>query len=282
MRKDYTSGFQMLGKELFNEDRTPKLVLNTEFSAFKPTVYSKVQGDSLNSDLQSFKAQNNTRIESLISSNSIVDAKKNMIWCGDGQLCNIPEGKKGLNWGYGGSQIYDSGDLTLDTDDNIKFDIGQKNIARISQGGFKLNGKNTIAFGEGMQRGPNNGNIGYQTYTPDALDIVGAGTTVANRKTKVWGGLETDSLISGTALETRDGHVNARNRPLILNSNGSTYFRNTVGGDITKYKDNLEVQTNGNIVGQRFCIPGSYCLCKNPNNSNLGICGFDGSYSRDI
>src|SRR5256885_7416977 len=32
----------------------------------------------------------------------------------------------------------------------------------------------------------NAGKIGYQTFTPDALDIVGAGTAGTNRKIKLW------------------------------------------------------------------------------------------------
>ena len=35
-------------------------------------------------------------------------------------------------------------------------------------------------------------------------------------------------------------------------------------------------------VDRKMCINGSYCVCKNPNNKNLGICNPDGSYVRDF
>ena len=31
-----------------------------------------------------------------------------------------------------------------------------------------------------------------------------------------------------------------------------------------------------------MCINGSYCICKNPNNNNIGICKLDGGYIRDF
>ncbi|MBI2495515.1 MAG: hypothetical protein HYW10_02975 [Candidatus Omnitrophica bacterium] len=47
---------------------------------------------------------------------------------------------------------------------------------------LKMNGTGTIEFGAGLTKEPNAGKIGYQTFTADALDIVGAGTGQANRK----------------------------------------------------------------------------------------------------
>ena len=54
-------------------------------------------------------------------------------------------------------------------------------------GGMKLNGLNTIEFGAGVAgKELSAGKIGYQVFTADALDIIGAGTTAANRRVKFW------------------------------------------------------------------------------------------------
>jgi uncharacterized protein (TIGR02145 family) len=48
-------------------------------------------------------------------------------------------------------------------------------------GAMKIQGTNTLELGAGVAKEINAGKIGYQSFT-GALDIVGAGTTVANRK----------------------------------------------------------------------------------------------------
>ena len=54
-------------------------------------------------------------------------------------------------------------------------------------GNVKIDDNNTLEFGAGVVgKEVSAGKIGYQTYTPGALDIVGAGTVGANRKIKFW------------------------------------------------------------------------------------------------
>ena len=48
--------------------------------------------------------------------------KPNTLWCADGDLCSIPVGKKGLDWNFGGSKIYDDKNLHIATDDNLYLD----------------------------------------------------------------------------------------------------------------------------------------------------------------
>jgi hypothetical protein len=60
-------------------------------------------------------------------------------------------------------------------------------------GGMKIEGANTLELGAGLPgKEVNAGKIGYQSFTPDALDIIGAGTSLGNRKVKFWneGGAE--------------------------------------------------------------------------------------------
>ncbi len=50
-----------------------------------------------------------------------------------------------------------------------------------------LSGANVLEFGRGIpDKNSEAGTIGYGTYTPGVLDIVGAGTTGANRQIKIW------------------------------------------------------------------------------------------------
>lgn len=55
-----------------------------------------------------------------------------------------------------------------------------------------INGTGVIEFGRGVTKEAAAGRIGYRTYSPDALDIVGAGSTSSNRKIKLFaeGGTE--------------------------------------------------------------------------------------------
>lgn len=54
-------------------------------------------------------------------------------------------------------------------------------------GSQKIDGANTLEFGAGIAGKENNaGKIGYQAFSSDALDIVGAGTVGSNRKVKFW------------------------------------------------------------------------------------------------
>lgn len=68
-------------------------------------------------------------------------------------------------------------------------------------GGARLDGTNTLELGGGVTKEVNAGKIGYQTFTADALDIVGAGTTAGNRKVKIWAeGGTTINTLAGTGI----------------------------------------------------------------------------------
>jgi hypothetical protein len=70
-------------------------------------------------------------------------------------------------------------------------------------GGVKVNGGNVLELGADVAgKEFSAGKIGYQTYSGNSLDIVGAGTTGTNRKIKLWaeGGTEINGRVGiGTA-----------------------------------------------------------------------------------
>jgi hypothetical protein len=70
---------------------------------------------------------------------------------------------------------------------NIGLGIAPSTAKLHVNGGMKIQGLNTLEFGAGVAlKELNAGKIGYQTFTPGALDIVGAGTTVATRKVNIF------------------------------------------------------------------------------------------------
>ncbi|MBI3020511.1 MAG: hypothetical protein HYY90_02850, partial [Candidatus Omnitrophica bacterium] len=103
---------------------------------------------------------------------------------------------------------------------------------------LKMNGTGTIEFGAGLTKEPNAGKIGYQTFTADALDIVGAGTGQANRKIKFWneGGASFEGSVGigmaspGKALHIRGGQAadgTSRAGITLENELGNKFFLNT-------------------------------------------------------
>ncbi|KAA9035490.1 tail fiber domain-containing protein [Ginsengibacter hankyongi] len=91
-------------------------------------------------------------------------------------------------------------------------------------GNIKVDAANTIELGAGVTgKESNAGKIGYETYTPDALDIIGAGTLGSNRKITFWN--EGSAQFRGNV---GIGVANANNK-LQIGSVGSTGFS---GNDI--------------------------------------------------
>ena len=84
-----------------------------------------------------------------------------------------------------------------------------------------INGTSILEWGVGVAgKDPNAGKIGYQTFTTDALDIIGAGTNNTNRKIKFWneGGAAFAGGITTSGGITASGTINAPNAliPLLL------------------------------------------------------------------
>jgi hypothetical protein len=85
-------------------------------------------------------------------------------------------------------------------------------------GPMKIDGSNTLEFGAGVSgKEVNAGKIGYQTFTADALDIIGAGTTGTSRKIKLWA--EGGATVAGSLTLTGN---------LAIGATGSLSFDNRV------------------------------------------------------
>jgi hypothetical protein len=77
--------------------------------------------------------------------------------------------------------------MLLIIESTLAFSQTQPNSFPTSAGSnATIGGKNQIEFGAGFTKEPNAGKIGYQTFSGDALDIVGAGTSFSNRKIRLF------------------------------------------------------------------------------------------------
>lgn len=68
------------------------------------------------------------------------------MWCADGELCNLPAGKKGLNWGYGSSKIYDDAQLKIESDDNIFMRVANRDTIHVHPNGLQVNNPDQNAW----------------------------------------------------------------------------------------------------------------------------------------
>ncbi len=69
---------------------------------------------------------------------------------------------------------------------NVGIGTGAPSAKLHLTGNMKIDGANSLELGAGLTKEVSAGKIGYQIFSPDAVDIVGAGTTGLNRKIKFW------------------------------------------------------------------------------------------------
>jgi trimeric autotransporter adhesin len=151
-----------------------------------------------------------------------------------------------------------------------------------------IDGFNTLEFGAGIAgKEANAGKIGYASFTPDALDIIGAGTNLTNRKIKFWneGGSEfTGNIGVGTAPTFGVRlHINQDVEALRLSGNQPymTFFN---GADFKGYvrsigADDMEMGTGaGNTNGKlNLSIRGSAFLTVQ-NDGKVSVNGPAGNF----
>ncbi|MEO7445288.1 MAG: hypothetical protein ABIT96_12215 [Ferruginibacter sp.] len=114
-------------------------------------------------------------------------------------------------------------------------------------GNMKIDGTNSLEFGAGLTKEVSAGKIGYQIFSPDALDIVGAGATGFVRKIKFWS--EGGAFFSGKVgigltnprcmLTILSGTVNSANNTEVLQLAGKNpmqLFSDANGTDVAYMK----------------------------------------------
>jgi hypothetical protein len=95
-------------------------------------------------------------------------------------------------------------------------------------GPMKIDSKNTMEFGAGVSgKQVDAGKIGYQTWTTDALDIVGAGTAGTNRRIKFWA--EGGATLAGSLTVSGDATLQ---KSLTVSGDATLQKSLTVSGPI--------------------------------------------------
>jgi hypothetical protein len=149
-------------------------------------------------------------------------------------------GGTGNNTPNGGFSIADNFGyhFTMGQGGNIGLGIAPSSAKLHLNGAMKIEGLNTVEFGAGLTKEINAGKIGYQTFTAGALDIVGAGTTVANRKVNIFaeGGTTFNGPINVSGSTGTTGQV------LTSNSTASPSWENAAFNNNVRF----EVDFNGN------------------------------------
>lgn len=134
----------------------------------------------------------------------------------------IPKWKTGVL--TDSSSIFDNGNVGI----GLKTPSAKLHL----NGAMKIDASNTLEFGAGLTKENNAGKIGYATFTPGALDIVGAGTTSTLRKIKMFseGGLEimgnikTNDTLFTDALRLTNGSQGA-NKVLVSDALGNANWQ---------------------------------------------------------
>lgn len=110
-------------------------------------------------------------------------------------------------------------------------------------GGLQLNNDNTFEFGKGIAKEENAGKIGYQTWTGDSLDIVGAGEVAGQRKVHMFDIVDVDNSLD-VANDVTVSSLNTQT----ANTNQATVQTASIG-DLT-IGQNLTINGNLQVKGQ--------------------------------
>jgi hypothetical protein len=206
-------------------------IANNAISASDPSVTNELQTISLSNNILSL-SQNGGSITlptggTTYTAGSGISIANNTISATDPSITNelqtISLSNNTLTLSQnGGSVILPTGGTSQWTNSgtNIYFsnNVGIGNTSPTAKlhltGGMKIDARNTLEFGAGVSgKEVNAGKIGYQVFSTDALDIVGAGSG-SNRKIKFYneGGADFNGDINS------DGNINSKGNAIGLTS----------------------------------------------------------------
>ncbi|MEW6305984.1 MAG: tail fiber domain-containing protein [Verrucomicrobiota bacterium] len=109
-------------------------------------------------------------------------------------------------------------------------------------GSARIEGNNVFEFGGGLTKEVSAGKIGYETFAPGALDIVGVGTTFPGRNVRIWDrlGIGTSSPIVPLHVGRADGATAPGTRKtgrdlaygIYLGGDGAVFYNGGADGGI--------------------------------------------------
>ena len=176
-----------------------------------------------------------------------------------------------------------SNKMFINKNGNVGIGVSDPQSLLHINGNASINANNYLEFGQGLDKEINAGKIGYGLFTPQTLDIVGAGTNTTPRRIRLWseGGTEFtgnadvfDSLrIRGlqtvTAQAKRKLFVNAAG---VINADGEDAIKFVT---INAAEFNAIRDTDNSSAVDKVSSPAAdLLLFRNTNNSSIAGAGY--------
>ena len=157
--------------------------------------------------------------------------------------------------------------LTLRINGNMGLGVRNPGVKLDVNGGARLSGFNTLEFGGGVAgKEANAGKIGYRTFTIDALDIVGAGSSTTDRKVKIYA--EGGTTLTGPLNTLGALQVNGNSGTVgqVLTSTGT----GTPTWETTSFSNNIRFGFQG-TAGGNVSNPYNYTTKYNTSPTDVSI-----------
>ena len=176
---------------------------------------------------------------------------------------------------------------------NGRLGLGVKNpAAKLDvDGGIKIAGFNSIELGGGVAgKEPNAGKIGYRTFTNDALEIVGAGTSSTDRKVFVYaeGGATFNGPLNSLGPIQINGNSGTAGQVLSSNGTSAPSWTDAAYANTDRFGVKMSTsQTNGGICNLASTLYNTNTADVIPGPSGIlinraGLYHFNGAYTIKI
>eukprot|EP01029_Cantina_marsupialis_P010377 TRINITY_DN2364_c0_g1_i3.p1 TRINITY_DN2364_c0_g1~~TRINITY_DN2364_c0_g1_i3.p1 ORF type:complete len:1659 (+),score=294.90 TRINITY_DN2364_c0_g1_i3:313-5289(+) len=170
--------------------------------------------------------------------------------------------------------------LTMQSNGNVGIGSTSPGAKLHVAGNVKIDGNNTLEFGAGIAgKETNAGKIGYQAWSSDALDFVGAGTG-SNRKMRFYaedgagfnGNLGVGTFAPSARLEVAGqvkitGGTPGANKVLTSDANGLASWQAAQGDNLGNHTATQNIQLGGNYLSNDGGNEGIFVA----TNGNIGV-----------
>jgi hypothetical protein len=170
--------------------------------------------------------------------------------------------------------------LNIDKNGNVGIGLSNPSSLLHLNGNMKINNNNSIELGAGIGgKEVNAGKIGYGVFTPNTIDIVGAGTNTSNRKIRFWaeGGSTFEGPIEIYAPLKAGGNAGTSGQVLTSNGNLAPNWTNTALSNntrflVTFFENDASIQV-GKVASLTKTIVEINSTVYNLNTTNISISG---------
>lgn len=250
-----------------------KKILLSLLIAFPIILFAQNVGIGTTTPAEKLEIKNAHRSTVKISSNNFTDTSQLIFSNRDGSSAgtdflitsNQEQGLSFTSKSDFGSNTNDSS-LIIKPNGNIGIGVKAPSAKLQVNGNAIITGANPLEFGGGLTKETNAGKMGYEIFTADALDIVGAGITSGNRKIKFWneGGATFAGAVNLNGTLQANGNPGTNGQVLTSNGTSAPTWENTALSNTTRF-----AATGGNGVNNYD--PLNYITVYNTNPADVTI-----------